>query len=311
MAENEFAIFLQNDGLYDKAEITKDNISDLMDLIAGKVRISLFCPECRELRVFSMEPITIQATDILQMKNADDKSIEIKSLASYLDELQEYQRLFNTPIPKISDISEKSSDWFWIGKGLSQTRVMTFHYSCTMNEAHKLDYIVRTEGNIIQKIGQFPSVADLAFPELDEYHSVINKADRGELRRAIGLYAQGIGVGAYVYLRRIFERIIDTAKVSALDDGKLDEEKYKQSRIADRIKMLKDYLPTILNSNPIFYSIVSKGIHELSEEQCIEYFPVMKQCILMILKQWEEKRKQLEIEAKISKSLSKIASDLK
>ena len=75
--------------------------------------------------------------------------------------------------------------------------------------------------------------------------------------------------------------------------------------------MLKDYLPTILNSNPIFYSIVSKGIHELSEEQCIEYFPVMKQCILMILKQWEEKRKQLEIEAKISKSLSKIASDLK
>lgn len=27
MAENEFAIFLQNDGLYDKAEITKDNIS--------------------------------------------------------------------------------------------------------------------------------------------------------------------------------------------------------------------------------------------------------------------------------------------
>jgi len=112
MAENEFAIFLQNDGLYDKAEITKDNISDLMDLIAGKVRISLFCPECGELRVFSMEPITIQATDILQMKNADDKSIEIKSLASYLDELQEYQRLFNTPIPKISDISEKSSDWF-------------------------------------------------------------------------------------------------------------------------------------------------------------------------------------------------------
>lgn len=40
---NVFVEFLVNQGLYDKIEITEDNISDLCDLIDGKERISVYC----------------------------------------------------------------------------------------------------------------------------------------------------------------------------------------------------------------------------------------------------------------------------
>lgn len=89
-------------------------------------------------------------------------------------------------------------------------------------------------------------------------------------------------------MRRIFERIIVTASSKAISDGKFKEEDFERARVNEKVKMLSDYLPKSLVHNEVFYGIVSKGIHELSEEDCIEYFPVMKSFIMMILRQWEK-----------------------
>ena len=53
--DNVFGDFLVNKGLYDEIEITKDNIYELADLIGGHVKIDIYCPKCRESRVFSCE----------------------------------------------------------------------------------------------------------------------------------------------------------------------------------------------------------------------------------------------------------------
>ena len=173
-----------------------------------------------------------------------------------------------------------------------------------------IDYFVLTHGNTMTKIGQYPSVADLAFPELKEYKKVASTDDLRELRKAIGLYAQGIGIGAFVYVRRIFERLIDKAKDIAITDGNLDEEEYSRLRVAERIDLLKNYLPNALGSNKAFYGIVSKGIHELSEEDCIAYFPVVQEGIMLILRQWKAKQEEIETEQRLAASLSKIATNL-
>ena len=65
--------------------------------------------------------------------------------------------------------------------------------------------------------------------------------------------------------------------------------------------MLKDYLPPFLTSNKTLYGVVSKGIHELSEKDCILYFPVVRDCIFMILDQWEEMRKKEAKEKEVQK----------
>ena len=178
-----------------------------------------------------------------------------------------------------------------------------------MDDEHHLDYIVLTTDNSMTKIGQYPSVADMTFPELDAYKHVISKEDRKELGTAIGLFASGVGAGSYVYLRRILERFVYQAKETAADA--IDNEMFERARVAEKIKMLEGYLPDILVKNATIYGILSKGIHELSEEECIEYFPVMKSFIMMILRQWEKMRKDEEEEKQLSVALGSIVAKIK
>ena len=64
-------------------------------------------------------------------------------------------------------------------------------------------------------------------------------------------------------------------------------------------------------NSPVFYGIISKGIHELSEEECLEFFPVLQSFIMMILRQWEKIRRDEEEEKKLAASLSNIAAKVK
>lgn len=149
----------------------------------------------------------------------------------------------------------------------------------------------------------------MEFPKLKEYDKVLTEEDRREMGTAIGLYASGVGVGSYVYLRRILERILSQAREKAGDS--IDVEIFNRSKVKEKIEMLKDYLPPFLTSNKILYGVVSKGIHELSEKDCILYFPVVRDCIFMILDQWEVMRKKEAKEKEISAGLAKIASKIK
>ena len=42
-------------------------------------------------------------------------------------------------------------------------------------------------------------------------------------------------------------------------------------------------MPDFLADHPKLYSILSKGIHELSEDECLKHFPVVKVGIELIL----------------------------
>lgn len=79
----------------------------------------------------------------------------------------------------------------------------------------------------------------------------------------------------------------------------------------EKIRLLKDYLPEFLVKNKFIYSILSKAIHELREDECLKYFAPVKLGIELIL---DEKLEELDREAKIkeaAKSLSEIHSELK
>lgn len=299
--DNVFGDFLVNKGLYDEIEITEDNIYELADLVGGYVKIDIYCPKCGESRVFSCEAIPYYWYD----------EHNERILSRYLEEeIISWQSIQNIKNPHYSDDTEKP--WTWTKNSLKDdTRIMVFKFFCAMDNTHHLDYIVLTDGNKMKKIGQYPSVADLSFPELKEYRKVMTKEDEKELKRAIGLFASGIGVGSFVYLRRIFERIIVTASNKALEEGKIKEEDFGKAHVDEKIKMIAEYLPKSLVNSPAFYGIVSKGIHELSEEDCLEFFPVMQSFIMMILRQWEKKRRDEEEEKKLATSLSNIASKIK
>ena len=79
----------------------------------------------------------------------------------------------------------------------------------------------------------------------------------------------------------------------------------------EKIKSLNGYLPSFIVESNSIYGVLSKGIHELTEEECLDYFDCMRQSIELIL---DERLEQLEKKKKIDevkKTLNSITSQIK
>lgn len=177
-------------------------------------------------------------------------------------------------------------------------------YRCTREGRHTIIFDLITTDSQIMKVGQYPSVADMTIPEIKRYRSILGKQYR-DYSKAVGLFANGIGIGSYVYLRRIIENLVfdkfsqvsEKLDISAIDFSKL--------HFDEKIDKLSDYLPDLLVSNKKLYGIVSKSIHELSEEECLSMFPCIRTGIELILDDsLAEKEK-----AKKSKAFEKFVAD--
>ena len=159
----------------------------------------------------------------------------------------------------------------------------------------------------VMKVGQSPSVADIHIGQVHKYDAVLKKEKMREFTKAIGLAANGVGIGSFVYLRRIFESLIFEAMEIAQKRGEeFNKEQFAKSRMNERIKMLSGYLPDFLVENYKIYGILSKGIHELSEEECKEYFTVLRESIEMILDEKLERLQKEKRKKEISSALSVI-----
>ena len=296
--KNVFLDFLHYEGLYKKIQITEENIEQLIEFIGGECKISVYCPECREERVFSTESFRV---------HSDNGYISGKV---FVNDFQ--VRLGRAHFVGGNDGVKNAKDWMlknWRELEFPLTLMITL--CCAMDSTHRLYYVIHAYEKCLIKIGQYPSIATLSFSELDEYRHVMDDSVRKEFGTALGLFANGVGIGAYTYLRRIFESIIIKASETAIDEGNIEKRAFNEARVTEKINMVKDELPETIVDNPVLYGIISKGIHELSEEECIEYFPVMKDSILLILNQWEKKRKEVETKKRLNASISKIASKIK
>ena len=191
------------------------------------------------------------------------------------------------------------------------------HAKCTRHNAHCQDFLFfidhrvvtdeagkRHTESTIQKVGQQPSFADLHISKIKKYAHVLTKPLLRELNRAIGLASHDVGVGAYVYLRRVFEALIEEAHSEASADSDWNEDTYPQSRMAERIALLKNHLPPFLVEHPKMYSLLSKGIHELSEEECLSHFDTLRIGIELIL---DEKLERKERDRKVRDAKAALA----
>lgn len=164
--------------------------------------------------------------------------------------------------------------------------------------------------NSITKIGQYPSVADIHRGQIKQFDKILGKQVSNEFSRAIGLAANGVGIGSFVYLRRIFERLVFEAYEEAKKNGATSLENFEHQRMDEKIKSLQGFLPSFIVEHHKIYGILSKGIHELSEKECLAYFNTMKKSIEMILDQRIEQMTKKQKEAEVMKEIDSIASKI-
>lgn len=177
---------------------------------------------------------------------------------------------------------------------------------CARETFHEIKYNIRISKMIIQKIGQYPSLADIAIDETrQKYRSVLKGDNWAEFYKAIGLAAHGEGIGSFLYLRRVFERLIFSRfKMFKAAENWRDEDFYPL-RMDEKIQFLKAHLPPYLVEIRKIYSIFSRGIHELDNSVCLDFFEVGKRSIVIVLeddiKHTEELQARRDMAAAVAK----------
>jgi len=184
--------------------------------------------------------------------------------------------------------------------------------TCKRSNKSELYFFVYINDQYIIKIGQLPSLADIQFAEIGKrYDRFLSEEDLREYKKAIGLAAHGIGAGSFVYLRRIFENLINEAFSQNKINLQVDEKDFKVKKMLEKVELIKEFLPSQLVEMKNVYAVLSKGVHELSEEECLLYFPALKLSIELILDQKIESEIKRKKDTAVKNQIQAISSQIK
>lgn len=164
-------------------------------------------------------------------------------------------------------------------------------------EAHY--YSLLFKGNTVTKIGQYPSFSKSEVQNLRKYKNLISKY-YPELTRSVNAYSQGMGVAAFVYLRRILEYLVESkynGDASWKFIEKLKEVEKTEEIIPEELSAVKEEI----------YSVLSKGIHEYEEDECMELYLAVKYVIERMLDIELERKSRL---SKANEAMKAIKSKL-
>lgn len=166
---------------------------------------------------------------------------------------------------------------------------------------------------VVQKVGQFPPFEIKPDTDLLNY---LTDEDKDNYRKAIICKSQNYGIGSYAYLRRIVEKeliriIEDLCKIDSpyKENMEILLASYRQNHnMSTLIEGLHQYLPSslkYLGDNPlkVLYNQLSGGIHEYSDEQCIEKAEQIDTILKFVIKKLAEESSEVKA---IREALKKI-----
>jgi hypothetical protein len=285
MTPHKPSYFYSEVGLYQRCQLgTPEEKEALARIHFHTDPLDVYCVECEQQSIFRS---TVELPNLGPGVYAPSPALSVDALLSEGKALLPY-----------SDEDDGSVSHQGVIAYVLRPKYFTRTFVCSRNAGHELRFFIRVTDSYYEKVGQSPSLADLYGGDLAKYRKVLG-SDYSELARGVGLYAHGVGVGSFVYLRRIFERQIGEAHATAASDTGWDEDAYQRSRMDDKILLLRSHLPDFVVENRAVYGVLSKGIHELGETECLEYFPAVRVAIELIL---DEKLKAREKAAKLEGS---------
>lgn len=193
---------------------------------------------------------------------------------------------------------------------LLENKIWYIHYffQCTNNKNHKYMMMISIElkeGHLkVRKIGQNPSMLTVKGFDFDRYKSFLEKINAYEdYKKADMSNSEHFYVGAYAYLRRIFEKMINYY---------LGTTKLKDNHIDTKIDAVKDkFDPRTKDLLKNLYGILSISIHELDEDQSKEYYNYLKAVIDMQLEYIKSEKDKDNQSKELKTVLNKITNLVK
>lgn len=184
-------------------------------------------------------------------------------------------------------------------------------FRCSGDEHHKILYSFIVEGDELIKVAEYPSKYDSVKNTFNNYKKILKNEKIKELAKAAQLESYGYAIASFLYYRRIFEDIILQTFLESDIKDKIAEEEFRGKRMEDKTKYIQDFLPDYFKENSHMYGVLSKGIHELQEDECREYLPIVKTIIFFSLDEAVDKKNKELRKIEVSKKLNEINSKLK
>ena len=189
----------------------------------------------------------------------------------------------------------------------TQTITIDYYFSCTNKKQHnyfmKLALLFDIDGVSVIKIGQYPENSSGGHFLSETYKTELRMLNDGyiDYKNSEKSYKRGLYVGAYDYLRRVYEKMIKYY----LDKNKITVD--KNSHTKDQIALIKHcFDKRIQDYLYLYYEALSCGVHIMPEEECKENYDELK-AIIDVQLQFIKSEKELDSQVEKSRSaLEKI-----
>ena len=173
------------------------------------------------------------------------------------------------------------------GFGVPYSRNYLFMtYRCRDCQSTKKTFavlVIRSNGADVEamKLGEYPP---FSVPISSRIQKLLSKSDLKLYRKGSRAEAQGLGIGAATYFRRIVEgqwkRLVtdirNAVKRLGVDDLGVYDVALQETQFSKAVGMLKDAIPDKLlildGENPLtlLYRPLSRQLHELNDEECLQ-----------------------------------------
>ena len=291
--KEEFNVFYLNNEMY---EINEDEFQRFCTYIgSNQNRLITYCHKCKK-----EFPFNIQRA-LIDNKLIDDEDVFINITgAHYLD----IGAIIQGRIEIVKGTILGSNSVFDSETFLNDSiYYIKYKFTCTNNPSHEYILLISIELKdgmfIVRKIGQNPSILTVKGFDFDKYRKFLEKIDAyNDYKKADLSFVDHFYAGAYTYLRRIFEKLIKYY----LGDAQLEDD-HMDTKI-DKVK--ENFDPRINSYLKSLYGVLSKGIHELSEDESKNYYEYLKAIIDMQLEYIKTENDKDEQSKKLGADLSRI-----
>ena len=137
-------------------------------------------------------------------------------------------------------------------------------------------------GNVeVMKLGEYPP---FSAPISSRIQKLLSDSDLELYRKGVRAEAQGLGIGAASYFRRIvdeqWQRLVQEIRRAAerlgVEDLGVYDDAMEKKQFSEAVAMLKDAIPEKLlilkGENPLtlLYKPLSQQLHEMTDEECLQ-----------------------------------------
>lgn len=278
----------------DEVIILDNNKQQLLWLLQDTTPMDYYCDVCDKSKTFMQNSL---------------KSVATASKYNGLESLNMFKLTMEEDKIKYSDSAyfSTTSNELYLFSDMNLYIFKEFKCpSCEKRIVMIFDY----DGKSIKKIYQSYQNTLINEDEMKRFKKLklLDENDILVLSKANKCKTLGMSIASFVYLRKVFENMLDKIYNREKEKIKLEKTKVEFSSlpIKEKVSLLKAYLPTLLNeksSNAKYgelYKILSEGIHNLDEKTCDSLFDFLIELILLIL----EKKQSMKKEEQYLKQLS-------